>query len=74
VSLSDLHLSHTHFPLSATWDLTLPHLLWNQRPHELHWVPDFRFVAPTAQNMQNFLSLHTRSRTFLHSTNYQQHN
>ena len=36
----------------------------------------FRFeisVAPTTQNLQNFLSLRTRSRIFFHSTSYQQH-
>ena len=44
-SLSDLHLSQFHFPLSATWNLTFPQLLWYHRPHDSHWVPDFRFLS-----------------------------
>ena len=29
LSLFDLHLSQVHFPLSTTWALTFPQLLWN---------------------------------------------
>ena len=43
-SLVDLHLSQIHFPLSATWALTLQQLLWNQRLNVLYWVPDLRFM------------------------------
>jgi hypothetical protein len=48
-SLSHLHLSQFHFPLSTSWALTFPQLLWKQRPHLSHCVPDFRILLHALQ-------------------------
>ena len=42
LSLSDLHHSQIHLPISATWALTFPQLLGNQCPQVSHCIPDFR--------------------------------
>jgi hypothetical protein len=44
-SLSDLHLSPFHFQLSATWNLTFPQLFGYHRPHDSHWVPDYKSLS-----------------------------
>jgi len=59
LSLSILHLSQIHFPLFATWALTLPQLLWNQRSHVSHWVPHFRILSHPLHNTRMIFSAST---------------
>ena len=55
-SLSDLHLSQFHFPLSATWNLTFPQLLCYHRPHNSQWVPERKFLSQLLHKICTMLS------------------